>query len=93
MIFLYLLRASAALTSLMALKLHSYDHVEVFYKFLRVPTSLLLLFNVQTFLRYLYGFNHFLMVLNRLINGLGWIFPDISNLEIILCETLLHQYI
>ena len=27
------------------------------------------------------------MVINLTINGLGWRFPEIDNLEIILCET------
>ena len=36
------------------------------------------------------GFNHLSMLITCPYNGLGWIFPEISNLEIISCEPLLH---
>ena len=32
------------------------------------------------------------MVITRTIYGLGWRFPEISNMEIIPCEPLLHIY-
>ena len=40
----------------------------------------------------LVGFNHLYMVINCLLNELGWFFPEITNMEIILCETLSRQY-
>ena len=72
----------------MTLEFHSFAHLEVLYLFRKVPTSLLLLVNVQTFLRYLIlvVFNHLSMVINISIYGIGWLFPVISNLEIIMCE-------
>ena len=36
------------------------------------------------------SFNHLSMVINRPLNGLGWHFPAIANLEIIWCEPLLY---
>ena len=38
------------------------------------------------------GFNHFWILVNHLINGLGWRFPEISNMSIILCEPFMHQF-
>ena len=40
----------------------------------------------------LVGFNHLPMVITHPYNGLGLYFLDISNMEIISCEPLLHQY-
>ena len=48
------MRASAGLTYLMTSEFHSYVNLEVSYMFRKVPTSILSLVDVQTFLRYLY---------------------------------------
>ena len=39
---------------LMTLGFHSYANLEVSYMFRKIPTSLLLLVDVQTYVRYLY---------------------------------------
>ena len=82
-IILYLLGVSAELTYWMSLEFHSCAHVKFWYNFCRLTNYPWLLVNGETFPRYLYGFNHFWMVRNSHIIGLGWCFPDISNLEII----------
>ena len=51
---LYLMCASEGLTYWMALEFHQYVNLEVSYIFLKVPTILLSLIDVQTFLNYLY---------------------------------------
>ena len=75
--------------SCMALELRSYAHMEVWYKFRRVPTNILSLFKVQNFLRYLFvDVNHFWVVINHLVNALSWRFLEIVNTENISCESL-----
>ena len=48
------MRVSAGLTPLTVLEFHSNDNLEVSYTFCKVSTSLLLLVDDRTFLRYLY---------------------------------------
>ena len=38
----------------------------------------------------LVGFNHVYMVITSPSNGIDWRFPEISNMEIVLCEPLLY---
>ena len=66
-VLLYLMRASAGLTSWKTSEFHSRVKLEVLYMFCKIPTSLSTLFYVQSFLRYLYilvGFNHILLFLS-----------------------------
>ena len=62
--------------------------------FQRIPTSLLLLVNIRNFLHHLYTLldQPFLNGNHRLINGLGWRFPDIANLTTVSDEPLLYLY-
>ena len=86
-IWLYLIRASAEMTSWMTLEYHSYVKLEVLYMFHKITTSFWPLVHVKTFLSYWYilvGFNH--------IFWLGWRFTAIENMEIISCEPFSYQY-
>ena len=56
MIWLYLMCGWARLTSCVALELHYYASVELYYTFCRVTTGIWSFVNVWTFLRYLYTF-------------------------------------
>ena len=52
-----------------------------------------MLVNVQSFLRYLYTYwvqPYIYGEITRPIDGLGWLFPEFANLEILLCEPLLN---
>ena len=78
--------ASAGLVSWMALELHSCAHVEVWYTFHRDSTGFYRksTFKIFYIIYILAGFNRISMVINRPLNGLGWSFPVIANLSILL---------
>ena len=77
----------------MTLKIHSYVSLEVLYMFRKVPTSLWLLVDVQTFIYIIFSFNHVSMAVNYIFNLFGWSFPEISSQATISCEPLLNKYI
>ena len=91
-ILLYLMCASASLTSWMTSEFHSYVSLQVLYVFCDVPTSFWYLVDVWTVIYILVGFKHISMVIIRPYNGLGWHFPVIATLEIISSEPLLNWY-
>ena len=86
-ICLYLMYASAGMTSWMTQEFHSYLDMEVSYLLRKVTTGLWMLVNIRRFPHHLYTF-----LVQPFLYGNNLALSIDFPLAIILCEPLLHRY-